>query len=321
MCIGKRQNTQPQIERLGAQRHLYSEAKRVFAWQIALVGPLSIVSAVIAIYSLEYAAYAALLGVVALVADDLWLDRRQERLREAAARVQENFDCDVLQLPWNAIKLGAERPDPELVKRHWDAYQPMRALMPPVEDWYELVVDDIPLPLGRLACQRSNVVWDAALRDRYASWMSGSVTVLFFLILLLGIYQGVQLGDLMIAVVLPLAPVVLLGIRYFRENRRAAKRLRKLKGVVQEAWSAALAGQTAEQTTAVSRALQDEIYENRRSSPVVFDWFYKRLRKGDQEETYYAVTASVEEAKRHRPQAHVNDGSTAKPNDEESHTK
>ena len=46
----------------------------------------------------------------------------QKPLRERAARIQEAFDCDVLQLPGNEIKTGKRR-EPELIKEEADKYQ------------------------------------------------------------------------------------------------------------------------------------------------------------------------------------------------------
>ena len=296
MTIAERQNARPQLERLGAQRYLYSKAKSIFRWQAVLSGPVSAMAALVAVRFPQYAGYAALWGILVLIADVLWLQPWRVQLSEQAARIQEAFDCGVLNLRWNWIKLGKEQPSPETVKQHWDSYQPMREHMGPIEDWYPPSVDRLPLPLGRLACQRSNVVWDVNLRAQYASWTTGVLVAVVVLTILYGLYEELGLEDMLVAL-LPLAPFILLGIQHVLAQRQAVERLRHLEENIREAWNAALAGQPDEQITAVSRALQDEIYEYRRSNPLVFNLVYNLLRKKQQDQMYYGVEEMIAEAK------------------------
>ena len=164
------QNTAKQLQRLGAQRQLYAAAKKVFGVQVALSGPGAVAVALLVIAYPACKGYAALWGIIVALCDLLWLTPWQKRLRDVAARVQEAFDCDVLALPWNDVKAGT-RPDPELIKAQSDKYQVWAAKMPPLSNWYASAVGDLPLHIGRLACQRSNCWWDSQQRRRYAVWV------------------------------------------------------------------------------------------------------------------------------------------------------
>jgi hypothetical protein len=112
--ISKLQNEPRQLQRLAAQRQLYSTAKKIFGIQLLLGGPVAIGWSLTVVATPEVRGFAAVWGALISFADLLWLTPWQKRLRERAARIQEAFDCDVLQLSWNDIKVGRS-PDPELV--------------------------------------------------------------------------------------------------------------------------------------------------------------------------------------------------------------
>lgn len=296
------QNTAKQLQRLGAQRQLYATAKKVFGVQVALSGPVAVAAALLVIAYPAFKGYAALWGIIVALCDLLWLTPWQKRLRDVAARVQEAFDCDVLALPWNDVKAG-KRPDPELIKAQSDQYQVWAATMPPLSNWYASAVGDLPLHIGRLACQRSNCWWDSQQRRRYAVWVIAIVVLIFAVVLGLSLGNGFTLEDFVLKVAAPLAPALLLGVRQFSEQVEAAARLDQLKEHAEHLWHDALSGKPEAEITAKARLLQDEILENRRKSPLVFDGIYKRLQRDYEMQMNHGVTEFVAEAK-HKLGAH-----------------
>src|SRR4051794_23247686 len=119
--IPTKQNEPKQIQRLAAQRQLYSRAKSIFAVQMVVSAPVAIAWSLLVLRNPSLKAAAAFWGVAATGLDLFWLNPWHKRLREQAAKVQEEFDCYVLELPWNDIKVG-KRPDAEAVKEFFDAY-------------------------------------------------------------------------------------------------------------------------------------------------------------------------------------------------------
>jgi len=97
--------------------------------------------------------------------------------------------------------------------------------------------------------------------------------------------------------VAPLAPVLLLGLRQFTEQREAASRLDLLRDHSEQLWSDALAGRSKTELTARARSLQDEIFESRRKNPLVFDAIFKRLRRDYETLMIHGVAEYVSEAK------------------------
>lgn len=100
------QNSPLNLDRLAAQRQLYSKAKLILGWQVCFGGPLAVGFAFMALSFPTMKSFAALWGMLITLADIAWLSPWQKRLRSLAAQIQEQFDCDVLELPWNEVKVG-----------------------------------------------------------------------------------------------------------------------------------------------------------------------------------------------------------------------
>jgi hypothetical protein len=295
--ISKLQNEPRQLQRLAAQRQLYSTAKRIFGIQLLLGGPVAIGWSLAVVATPEVRGFAAVWGALISSADLLWLTPWQKRLRERAARIQEAFDCDVLQLSWNDIKVGRS-PDPELVKEQADKYAKVQSGLPPLINWYAPVVSDLPLDVGRVICQRSNCWWDSKQRRRYAAWVLASVIIVTLLMCGLGFIGGFTVEKLFLAILLPLSPAVLLGVRQFLEQTEAATRLDRLKEHAESLWSDMCNGGARTRLADKCRALQDEIFENRKRSPLVFDWIFRKLRNDYDAQMNHGAQELAEEAKR-----------------------
>lgn len=294
--IPTEQNSERQLQRLAAQRQLYSTAKTIFGWHVLASGPLAIASALFVAGYPQFKAYAALWGLLVSLCDVMWLSPWQKRLRSAAATVQEAFDCDVLVLPWNQLKAG-HRPDPELVAEQAHQYARVAASMPPLRDWYCPRVGCLPLHVARLACQRANCWWDSKQRQRYAVGVITAVTVVFVLVTVLSMVNGFTVEDFIIKVVAPLLPVLLLGYRQFTEQLEAATRLTKLKEHAEGLWADALRGEAESAVSMRSRQLQDEILDSRKGSPLVFDAIFRIVRSRLEMQMTHGAEAFVAEAK------------------------
>lgn len=291
------QNTRRQLERLAAQRQLYATAKLIFGWQIFLSGPVTVALAVLAIILPSLKSLVAAWGFVLTLTDLFWLTPWQKRLRDSAARIQESFDCDVLELPWNDLKIG-KRPDPELIKEASDKYVKWSGNMTPIKNWYALAVGELPIHIGRIACQRSNCWWDAKQRKQYAIFIIASVSLVFLAVFGLSLRSGFTLDNFILKVLVPLAPALILGIRQYLEQTEAATRLDRLKEHADKLWAEALSGKSIDEISFGSRNLQDEIFENRRKSPPIFDFIFKRLRSGYEKQMNFGTEELVADAKR-----------------------
>ena len=107
MSINEKQNSEWNLKRLAAQRQLYSEAKTLMGIQFILSGAFIVAIAIFSnIIDKKYLAYTAFAAIAIAILDELLLSKRIDNIKENAARIQEEFDCDVLEIPQNKIKIG-----------------------------------------------------------------------------------------------------------------------------------------------------------------------------------------------------------------------
>src|SRR5262245_14201079 len=131
------QNHERQLERLAAQRQLYSDAKRIQFWQTISSVPVVIGWSFVVFAVPELRVYAAFWSITVTFLDVLVLTPRQNRTKSMAAKIQETFDCDVLQISWQKLKIG-RKPDAELVADAASRYRKNNSVMDALRNWYPI---------------------------------------------------------------------------------------------------------------------------------------------------------------------------------------
>lgn len=294
--ISALQNENLQIRRLAAQRALYAVAKSVLVVQWCLACPVVVAWSILVGFCPETKAYGALWGLAVAFADTAFLEPWSQRLRRRAALIQESFDSHVLGLPWNKLKAG-RKPDPELIEEYARKFEKRSGDISVLANWYPTIVSQLPLHVGRVVCQRSNLWWDAKLRRRYAAHIVVLVCVVLAGALCLAMSSGKTVESLVLGFGAIVMPTVLFGVRQYRCQRESATRLDRLKEESEKLWDEALTGLPEAQATAWSRNLQDEILENRRTNVVIFDWVYQLLRSDYETQMNRGADQLVAEAK------------------------
>ena len=156
------QNAPAEINKLRAQRYLYSKAKTLVGLQAVLAVGVPVVGTMAELLWPRIKGGLAFYGIAISVLDVAMLEPWQKRIRTLGAKIQELFDCSVLGLPWNDIGVG-NRPEAEDVHAAAVAYRGGKEDLK-LKDWYPTAVADVPLSLGRIICQRTNLRWDSVLR-------------------------------------------------------------------------------------------------------------------------------------------------------------
>ena len=284
-----------QLKRLAAQRQLYSDAKAIQAVQIGLcaLGP-PILAVLVVFFSLP-PVYAACCAIIVALLDFLWFTPWQQSLKQKAANIQELFDCDVLELPRQELLTSASLKI-ETVEKYSSKYKRKSHDDFGLKDWYSKKVGKVPLHLGRVICQRSNCRWTAELQRRYANLVLVVLSIVPVFTLCLGLIANLTLAKFILAMVVPLMPAFIRGMRQYIEHKKYAVQLDGLKKYVESLWNKALSGADPDELARDSRELQDEIYNHRRTSPLIFDWLYRHLRREDEELMNKAANELVTEA-------------------------
>lgn len=292
--IDVEQNKPQRLELLRAQRLFYARAKlyqNLFTL-MALALPAAGV-----MFGASFPETRPILGfgsILILLLEVGLISRLQRDDCKRGAKVQEQFDTEVLQLDWNRLVAGnrvdaeevrdiASRPIPDTEKLR-------------LENWYEPAFSKLPLALGRLLCQRTNVAYDMRVRKAYSRVLLGAVILLVVVPTFVGSYQSMKFNDVVLTLYLPALPLAAFLLRERRKQDDTVESLSTLKAEVEKSWEKALGGASDAELTTIARALQDAIYRHRASNPLVFDWLYNRLRKRNEDLTRHAADKFVVEA-------------------------
>lgn len=291
-----RQNEPRQLDRLAAQRALYSRSKDLFIVNVIVFGAVPVGLTALGIWDEVYRPMSPVVGLIMVVVDVLLLTPYIRKLKESASKIQEAFDCFVLELPWSAIKSG--KPEAVEVEKEWsDRYRPNANKHSSLVDWYTPAIHGLPLHLARVVCQRENIHWDGQLRRYLCRWLLGAIIVITVSFLVVGVVKGMLVIDLLRYVVVPLAPALIVGIRHWKEQIDSADRLDKLRDHLDAMWKEGLDGASTDALTTQSRSLQDEIFDHRKRSVPIFDWLFERFRDKFEERAYHTAKHMVKDAK------------------------
>lgn len=272
------QNAEPQLRFLRAQRELYARAKRVLIIQLVLTIGVPLIGAVSTLMLPELKAFVAFLALSIAMLDVAVLDRFQKRLLLAAARVQEQFDCAVLELPWNQFTAGHPL-GPEAIHEAASGYA-RRHDDSSLIDWYPVVVGNVPLHLARVICQRTNLWYDSRVRRHYGAILLGFALGLLAVLIGVGILGGLTLTTFVLVVVAPASPFLSWAIREYHRQRDVADGLDKVRNEAESLWDRAKSGACGPDGCATqSREFQNAIFARRSTSAPIFGWIYWMLRQ------------------------------------------
>lgn len=273
--IGEIQNSAPMIKLLRARRRVYAHVKGLQRTYFLITFLLPIASLIAAFNFDKAKAVLSLAALIIGALDAMFFDPWRKQKIKMAARLQEEFDCKVLDMPWNKFTAG-QRVSPEDVDDY--GRNPLKAdAERELQDWYPSDARELPLHLARLVCQRTNLWYDSKLRRTYRTslWI---ITALYFVALLLfGLH--LQLGDFILAVLVPFGPFFTWIVREHHRQTDTIALVDRLSGEIEGSIDRLSNPESREDAQARARELQDAIFAHRASSPLVSDVVYKCKRK------------------------------------------
>lgn len=209
------QNRPENIKMLKAMRHLYSKVgvltNHYFIFCVLV--PIVISFAKPFISSEDYQVlfhFMIAYNLLSLIAG-LWLECKIKKERVLAAKIQQQFDCNVFELQWNRYAFGTQ-PTVEEIDSN--------AKFSNDEDfinWYDKDVDAVNRMLAVIICQRINLTYDVALRKKFLCSLTIISIIILIIILGIAFYEDEGLRTTIVFVAVPLIPV----IRWFFSTRKA----------------------------------------------------------------------------------------------------
>lgn len=271
------QNAEAGLKLMRAREATYAAATRVQHLQLVITLAIPVVGAVLGLMSPTWRPYIAALSLIISFLDAAVLDRLQRKRLQTAAKIAEQFDTEVLAIPWNAFVAG-KRLDPELIDEAasvWSGEARKRLIL----DWYPPVVGAAPLHLARIICQRTNLWYDSRLRRRYGSAVLAIAFALTASLFIAGLALQMTLIDFVAAVLAPASPVLIWSIREYFRQKDTADAQETVKSEAEVLWERVKAGGCGEdECLDRAREFQNSIYTRRVVSPLLFPFLYRMSR-------------------------------------------
>lgn len=275
-----KQNEDKQLQRLSAQRELYSSAKNHYYIQLIsnIITPITL--SILSLFYEKISPYASVAGAMLVLLDIFLLERLIKIKKEKAAKIQELFDCDVLQLQKSPLKI-ADDITVEEVLDHYHAHGKIPSNIEKIKNWYPSNINVLPLHIAQLICQRSNFNWDTNLRKKYLKLIISIGICAVFTVITLGIVRHISALSFFL-LINAMLPLFQFSIKQVYENRDSISRLRELLLFADSCWNEAINGKDEKEVSDGSRRLQDEIYNLRSQNPLIPDFVYKLFRTADE---------------------------------------
>lgn len=283
-----RENQSVNIDRLDAQRHLYSKAK-IYTYVIVILCVL--IPVLLAIAKVVFPRMDVLVKVTVVYSFVIvfckpLLNNYISKLQALAARIQQLFDCEVFELAWNEPLCGT-KPAPEDVFKAKTNKDRER-----FQNWYEDAVGELDRLPGIIVCQRTNVFYDRILRNIYGKTVNVMFYIAFLLVFFIGFLQNLHLWDFFLKVIVPLSPIVSWMIDFKKQDQLSLSALKRLDSLVNKALDKLHRGEQIDEQ--VVAQIQNYIFLHRKSSYPVPDFIYAIRRKSSEAATHYSVDEIVD---------------------------
>lgn len=283
MYIPKDQNSKKSLQLLAAQRQLYTDAKYIQKWQLILT-VISVIAWSFIVLRWEYLkVYDAAWGIILLFIDLFFLTPKINSMRIKAAKVQELFDCELFHVSWNDICAG-EKPDEDEISEASSKYYRKNKGYKVLRDWYNPKIGKLSFEKSVFACQKINCWWDSKLRSQYANLIVYFLVLITIFILFIALLNGLTVENFILTVFLPLVPIFSLGIKQYLENKEAATQQNELKKYIQKLLREFKA-KNKRKIQQYIRELQNEIYVYRKTSPLIYDFYYWIYKSNYEDQT------------------------------------
>jgi hypothetical protein len=275
------QNEVAQLEKLAAQRYLYSLAKRGLWLNFIFSIPVIVIYFILSFFYPILNEFKVYIGItISFINIFLLIPYQNKRINEAAI-IQEQFDTDVLQIKWNLF-LIKKSIDTAFIIKIKNKYLKKKKDFTAFNNWYNINDEDIPIEFARFICQKENVWWEKEVRSKYMRLMLIIPVSVIFVLLILNLIFDSNL-KLFINEIFYLSPTILFSFEQYSKNKFSIDTLdelnEKIKFNIDEAIHSNLNKEVLDTN---SRLLQDRIYFHRLENALILDAFYQYCKKGNE---------------------------------------
>ena len=287
--IIEKENLQINIDRLDAQRYLYTKAKHISITSFILCAiiPVALVFLRLCFYDNDAFSKSVIIYSFFIILIEKVLEFLSTRRRNTASRIQQLFDCQLFNLPWNEPLCG-EQPTLE------DIYIAKTGKnINKLHDWYDPNIAILKHEYATIVCMRTNIVYDKNIRNLYHRIIWISILILASVFFIIGIVQNNNMWDWFINSLIPIMPFVSWFLDIHKHNIENLKVLTRIEKLINITFSKIR--EKGKITTKELSVIQDLIFIHRNSAYPIPNIFYKIIRNRLEKTTEYSVNQICEE--------------------------
>ncbi|MDR8478363.1 S-4TM family putative pore-forming effector [Serratia sp. IR-2025] len=286
------QSTKDNLDLIYAQAYLYDRVKKFSCMNFVLSIVAPIVLSIIAAYIKSKGLYpqekvSAILGLYGLIvlSVNIILGGYLSSEKRKAAIIQEMFDCNVLRIKWNDLKVGKEVSRDDIFRAaSYYINHPEKARKRFGDNrWYVNKKYDAPQNVMALLCHGKNFGWDISLRVKLNTvYIIGIITAVISLSFY-GVFMEATFNDVLFYIVFTL-PLIRYFLVQFIDNRKSINRICKIKDYIdKEISDLKISGLiNSEDLNYKVRSIQDEIFSHRASCPLVPNFIHLSMKKNNE---------------------------------------
>ena len=282
------QNSEENLRLLVAQRKTYTKAKW-WSYSVLTFGFLAFIAQFFKDRVPDLGVWLSYVGLLSGLI--VWLfDKATLKIVEKAAKIQEQFDTNVFNLPWNESKAGAKISKESILEAAGDNKPPDDLL-----DWYAPnTLSNIHSNLAILLCQRYNSSWEFRLKKRFAVFMNCIFWLFIIGILVAGVWLNFSLKEWILVM---LAPASGLLYKIYDLQDAFKETGRDQESVFEECEKEIESFKNTKIPPSVERLrlIQDKIFKYRSQKSLIPDWIYNLSRLGYQTRTTKATSDIITE--------------------------
>ena len=283
--IIEHQNDQTILDKLSAQRNLYSAAKR---WRnarfICCVFLIVVLSVLKSIWS-DCSVLAIILAFaifISLLLGPVFNNQINKR-RNLAARIQQLLDIELFDQPWDEYLCGRQ-PAAEDVFDHKSTKIPAN-----LYDWYDKGIGEVQdQNTAVLLCQRENMRYDSHIRTAFTKLCKWAAVIVCLGIIVTAvlIYKTDILSVVMFGLI-PIMPIVRWIQAVMNEDSKDKEVRDSLESLVAKEMDNAMKGKQIHVTEL--KRIQNWMFMHRRDGYLVPDWYYIVCREKSEDRAAYSV--------------------------------
>lgn len=272
------------LQRAASRAHVSAQRWSRTRWSVAVAFA---VAALVTKTVVSFNDLVVVLGLTWLVLQVVYVTPTLNSVTTRSALLQERFDTQLLELPWNDVLVGPPLREDEVqewARKFGSLRKKLRNRRESnIRDWYDVEGRGVPWPYDVLLCQRQNLAWDAKLRRGWAITLGGLVLAWGFVGVGASAGTGTSTLDALLRFFAPSVPAIQLAVSGAFAHRRIASDRERAATLVERELNTVgeQVGLTDEhRQAAFVRQVQDVLWRTRTESVRVPQWFYLLSRSG-----------------------------------------